>query len=193
VLKRFVQVDTPKEERMSILVPCCLQIGGSPDLYPERNGVKADSEFEGFYESEAQAVFSAVFLLCRSRVEAEDATQEAFVRAFERWDRLRSQSWAASWVTTTALNVARRGLRRRPRGLQTRESDNSAANSIDLWAMVRRLPRRQQETVVLHYRMDLSVREIAVILGCQEGTIRTHLARAREVLRRSLEEGSDGY
>ena len=51
-------------------MPSCLQIGGSPDLYPERNGVKADPEFEQFYESEAQAVFSAVFLLCRSKVEA---------------------------------------------------------------------------------------------------------------------------
>ena len=39
-------------------------------MYPERNGVKADPEFEQFYESEAQAVFSAVFLLCRSKVEA---------------------------------------------------------------------------------------------------------------------------
>jgi DNA-directed RNA polymerase specialized sigma24 family protein len=55
--------------------------------------VKADSRFERFYERESHAVFSSVFLLCRNRAVAEDATQEAFARAFERWDRLGSQPW----------------------------------------------------------------------------------------------------
>jgi RNA polymerase sigma-70 factor (ECF subfamily) len=152
--------------------------------------VKADSDFEPFYEREAHAVFSAVLLLCGNKAVAEDATQEAFARAFERWDRLGSQTWAAGWVTTTALNVARRSLRRRPAPV-AREPGNPR-DAIDLWAEVRRLPRRQQETTVLHYRMDLPVGEIAKILGCREGTVRTHLARAREALRKGLRGGADG-
>ncbi len=153
--------------------------------------MKADAEFERFYETEARAVFSAVFLLCRDRDRAEDATQEAFARAFARWNRLGSQPWAAGWVTTTALNVARRGLRRRRPAPETPQGGNPT-DSIDLWASVRTLPPRQQQVVVLHYRLDLPVKKIAAILGCREGTVRTHLARARDVLRRGLEGGSDG-
>jgi RNA polymerase sigma-70 factor (ECF subfamily) len=66
--------------------------------------VKTDSAFERFYTNEAKAVFTAVYLMCRDRQLAEDATQEAFARAFERWDRLERQPWAAGWVMTTALN-----------------------------------------------------------------------------------------
>jgi len=169
----------------------CLQIGRLWTWSGKRIGVKAGSEFERFYEREAQAVFSAVFLLCRDRALAEDAAQEAFARAFARWGRLGTQPWSAGWVTTTALNVARRSLRRRP--LPPHQDPEPATRAdVDLWAAVRRLPRRQQQAVVRHYRMDLPVREVAEILGCREGTVRTHLARARAVLRSELEGGSDG-
>ncbi len=135
-------------------------------------------------------MFGAVFLLCRDRPLAEDATQEAFARAFARWERLGSQPWAGGWVTTTAMNVARRALRKRPAPGARHHPD--PVDEVDMWASVRGLPRRQQEVVVLHYRLDLPVREIAEVLGCREGTIRTHLARARERLRKELEECSDG-
>ncbi len=64
--------------------------------------------------------------------------------------------------------------------------------AVDLWTAVRGLPRRQQEAVVLYYRMGTPVQEIAQILGCKEGTVRTHLARAREALRIMLGGGPDG-
>jgi RNA polymerase sigma-70 factor (ECF subfamily) len=153
--------------------------------------VKADSAFESFYISEAKAVFTAVYMMCRDRQLAEDATQEAFARALERWDRLGQQWWAAGWVVTTALNVARRNLRRRRGWLMPGEARNPD-EAVDLWTAVRGLPRRQQEAVVLYYRMGTPVQEIAQILGCKEGTVRTHLARAREALRIMLGGGPDG-
>jgi RNA polymerase sigma-70 factor (ECF subfamily) len=153
--------------------------------------VTADPGFERFYETEAQSVFRAVYLLCRDRILAEDATQEAFARALERWERLGRQPWAGGWVTTTALNVARRGMRRR-RLLRPVHPDNpEPEETIDLWTQVKELPPRQQEAVVLHYRMGLSVEEVARVMGCRDGTVRTHLARAREVLRAALKGGSD--
>jgi RNA polymerase sigma-70 factor, ECF subfamily len=148
--------------------------------------VKTDPAFERFYTSEAKAVFTAVYLMCRDRQLAEDATQEAFARALERWECLEPQPWAAGWVTTTALNVARRSLRRRRAWPMPREL-HDPEEAVDLWTAVRDLPRRQQEAVVLHYRMGVPVHEIAQILGCKEGTVRTHLARAREALRLTLE------
>lgn len=76
--------------------------------------VKVDPRFVELYESEHDRVFQITLVLCRDRGLAEDATQEAFARALERWPRLSERSWVAGWVTSTALNVARRALRRRP-------------------------------------------------------------------------------
>src|SRR5438093_5791870 len=103
--------------------------------------VSVDPGFRLLYEEEASSVFQAVYALCGDRAVAEDATQEAFARALERWKRLRERSWVAGWVTTTALNVARRALRRRPPGPPgapaASEGDPDAA--LDLWRAVRRL------------------------------------------------------
>jgi RNA polymerase sigma factor (sigma-70 family) len=155
--------------------------------------VAGDPEFERFYEKEAQAVFRAVYLLSRDAALAEDATQEAFARALERWDRLRSKSWVGGWVVTTALNVSRRSMRKRTfRLTSTAPGDPpSQEEAIDLWQRVRALPLRQQQTVVLYYRFGTPVEEIARILDCAEGTVRTHLARAREALRLTLEPTVD--
>lgn len=132
-------------------------------------------------------MFSAVFLLCRNRAVAEDATQEAFARALERWDRLAPVPWAGPWVTTTALNVARRSLRRRA-PQQPNSWSSPADDSLALWDSVARLPRRQQQAVVLHYRLRTPIDEIAEVMGCQAGTVRTHLAHARQALREALKE-----
>src|SRR5438034_1000343 len=98
--------------------------------------MEPDGAFEELYDEEAQSVFGAVYLLCRDRALAEDATQEAFARALERWGRLRSAPWAAGWVMTTALNVARRALRRRPAPEAATTDETPVEVALDLWAGV---------------------------------------------------------
>jgi RNA polymerase sigma-70 factor (ECF subfamily) len=131
-------------------------------------------------------VFRAAYALCGDRELARDATQEAFARALARWRRLRGEPWAAGWVMTTALNVARRSLRGRPGSLPATPSMPDPDALVDLRAAVRALPRRQQEAVVLYYLADLPIPEVAAAMGCREGTVRAHLARARTALARSL-------
>jgi RNA polymerase sigma-70 factor (ECF subfamily) len=154
--------------------------------------VKTDRAFEELYEKEAHSVFAAVYLLCHDAPLAEDATQEAFARALERWERLRAMPWAAGWVTTTAMNFARRALRHRPFLLAASPDPPFDEDVIELWDRVRRLPRRQQEVVVLHYRLGLPVNEVAHVLGCRERTVRTHLARGRDALRLMLQGATNG-
>jgi len=137
-------------------------------------------------------VFRAVWALCGDRGVAEDATQEAFARALERWRRLRDRPWAGAWVTTTAMNFARRALRRRPKPSTTAREDPADLDaSIDLWRGIRGLPVRQQEAVVLYYVLDLPVADVAQAMGCEQGTVKAHLARARGALRVAMEEARD--
>jgi RNA polymerase sigma-70 factor (ECF subfamily) len=149
--------------------------------------------FVKLYQTEHDRVFQVTYALCGDRPTAEDATQEAFARALERWDHLRDQSWAAGWVTSTALNVARRMLRRRRwlPGSGPVDVDPVADGALDLWQAVRRLPRRQQQAVTLHYAFDLPLAEVAQVMSCREGTVKAHLAHAREALRTRLEGAAD--
>ncbi len=138
-------------------------------------------------------MFRAAFSLCGDRELARDATQEAFARALSRWRRLRGEPWAAGWVMTTALNVARRGLRGRPVAAPATPATPPTPDPdtlVDLRAAVRALPRRQQEAVVLYYLADLPVSEVAGAMGCREGTVHAHLAKARSALARTLGVGT---
>ena len=148
----------------------------------EDAGVSSDEGFRGMYEAEFANVYRTVLLMCGDRSIAEDATQEAFARALARWRRLAGTSWAAGWTTTTAINVARRQLRTRPsiHVQPTAEADQDAA--LDLRAAIEHLPSRQKQAIALHYLMDLTIADAATAMGCDEGTVKTHLSRARSTL-----------
>jgi RNA polymerase sigma-70 factor, ECF subfamily len=165
-----------------------------PDL--NRSGhdprpVSVDPTFQALYERELPHVVRAVFLVSGDPQLAEDAAQEAFARALVRWRRIGSQPWIGGWVTTTALNVARRQLRRRPVPTSEEGTPLDEAELVDLRGAMRRLPARQQEAVALHYLLDLPVAETAAVMGCDEGTVKTHLARARRTLERALRLDDD--
>jgi RNA polymerase sigma-70 factor (ECF subfamily) len=153
--------------------------------------VKADRGFQEMYEAHFPKVFRAAYALGGDRGVAEDAAQEAFARALERWGRLRDLPWAPGWVMVTALNVARRALRRRREDRPPSEGAGDVDESVDLWQAVRALPDRQRRAVVLHYVGDLSVADVAAAMRCGEGTVKTHLARAREALRPRMEVRDD--
>jgi RNA polymerase sigma-70 factor (ECF subfamily) len=135
------------------------------------------------YEREFATVFRAALLLCGDPAAAEDATQEAFARALVRWGRLAGKPWAAGWVMTTAMNVARRAMRRRS-VLPERQAPPAVDRDmrLDVRSAIRELPPRQQEAIALHYLLDLPVLETAAVMGVSEGAVKQHLARGRTAL-----------
>ena len=147
-----------------------------------------DDGFRAMYEAEFANVCRTVTLMCGDPTTSEDATQEAFARALSRWRRLRDAPWAAGWVTTTAINVARRELRRRPMMPTMPPQPIDPEAEFDLRAAVAGLPPRQQQAVALFYLMDMSVMDSAAVMGCDEGTVKTHLTRARATLARVLRD-----
>jgi RNA polymerase sigma-70 factor, ECF subfamily len=148
--------------------------------------VNAHPGFRDLYEREFDRVSRAVYLLVGDRTIAEDAAQEAFARALARWRRIGSHPAPAGWVTTTALNVARRQLRRQPELPPLEDRGQDEEERLSLLAAIRALSPRQQEAVVLHYLVDLPVVEVAAAMEVDEGTVKTHLFRARAAIAASL-------
>jgi RNA polymerase sigma factor (sigma-70 family) len=66
--------------------------------------------------------------------------------------------------------------------------DDLSAPTSEVWEEVRKLPRRQQQTVVLHYVSGLSMEEIGQTLDCSPGTVKAHLHRARQQLKTTLSD-----
>jgi RNA polymerase sigma-70 factor (ECF subfamily) len=146
-----------------------------------------EDEFRVVYEELFPLAYRVAYRFSGHRDDAEDAAQEALARAFQRWGRLRGQPWIAGWVLTTTVNILRR-RRARPTaghdGSDPPESDLDA--SMDLWSAIRRLPRRQGQAVILYYLADLPLADVATVMGCREGTAKTHLDRARKHLAASI-------
>lgn len=155
--------------------------------------------FEDFYRSTRAGTFAVVLALRGWRVGAEEVVQEAYLRAYRRWDQVADMARPDLWVHTVALNLATSRLRRlasEARALSRlagrRESDDAtAASSLEdneFWRLVRELPRRQGHAVALRYAIGLPVADIAAVLGCAEGTVKSHLHAARTSLAEHLEE-----
>jgi RNA polymerase sigma-70 factor (ECF subfamily) len=148
-----------------------------------------DEAFRSLYELQWRPVFLAAYGLSRNQAISEDATQEAFVRALQRWGHLKHHPNPVGWLVTTALNCARRELRHRSReavAWYDQAMVQESESVLDLLDEIRRLPRRQLQVVILRYAMDWSVEDIAEVLGCGPSTVRVHLSRAKRRLRTLL-------
>jgi RNA polymerase sigma-70 factor, ECF subfamily len=148
--------------------------------------------FEDFFRTEYPVVYRAVLAFCGDRELAADATQEAFLRAYQRWGRLGNEPWAGGWTATTALNLTRRLSRRsvRRRALERKEAMATRPPEASDWYSVHQalaaLPFRQRQVVVLHYFIDLSIAQVAELIHTSEGTVKAHLFKARRALEGNL-------
>jgi RNA polymerase sigma-70 factor (ECF subfamily) len=131
-----------------------------------------------------------VALVTGDQPAAEDAVQEALLRAWERTEPIERLD---AWVVTVALNLTRSGLRRigaerrararlAPSGPPSSQSDAR----IDIERALSRLPRRQREVVVRRYVLDHTTAEIAASMGTSEGTVKSQLSKARVHLAQDL-------
>jgi len=135
---------------------------------------------------------------------AEEVVQEAFLRTFSGWWRLRQPDRADRYLRTTVVNLARSRVRRRAvEGSGNRtvwagelvraHSEWDVERTGDVMAILdalRVLPPRQRQAVVLRYYADLPEAEVATALGCSVGTVKSQLFKARATLARALGSSS---
>jgi RNA polymerase sigma-70 factor (ECF subfamily) len=145
-----------------------------------------------------QAVAAAFPVLYRfavalsSRDEADDLVQDALTRAWVKRDQYNATRGSMqSWLLAIVADQARKGYRRvRPDAVLV---DVTAASSntdgdVDLRRALQRLTKRQRTMVALHYYAGLSVAQIAEVMGCSAGTVKSTLADGRARLRQELGE-----
>jgi RNA polymerase sigma-70 factor (ECF subfamily) len=149
--------------------------------------------FESFYLRE----FPRLVVLARALAgdaHAQDIAQEAMLAAYGKWSEIDEYASPVGWVRGVCSNKAVSAVRRgsAERRALTRLRMRSVATAVEtesddtFWRELRRLPERQAQAAALFYALDMSVADIAVTLGCSEGTVKAHLSRARSTLAERL-------
>ncbi|TPV92723.1 MAG: RNA polymerase sigma factor [Myxococcales bacterium FL481] len=158
-------------------------------------------QFTGLARAHEARVRSLLLRLCRDKSVADDLTQETFLRAYRAFDRFEGRSRFSTWIHRIAYNVylnhSTRGkvLHMLPQGyeLQLAGSDGpQEARQCEMrhdlaWGLAG-LDERYRRVIVLYYFRDCSYPEIATRLGLPVGTVKTHLHRAKLLLRKRLHE-----
>lgn len=149
--------------------------------------------FDEFYAARAGVLVRAVYLATGDHGRAQDAVQEAFVRAWMRWDQLEHGD-PTQWVYTVAWRMAikdwRRGKRLentlRRHGISDRAVDPPDPLTVDVQRALATVDAKSRSVLIMYYFADRSVHDIAMILDIPEGTVKARLHRSRASLARVL-------
>ncbi len=149
-------------------------------------------DFDEFYGAVAKRIVRHAYALTGNISDAQDITQEAFARAWQRWDSIRSCDSPEAWVRRVATNLATSRFRRDRTAraaawqLAARPVPEIGPDTVALVAALRKLPDRQRVVVVLHYLADQPVGQIAAELHCPVGSVKAWLSRGRAALALAL-------
>lgn len=158
--------------------------------------------FEAYY----RRTFAVVYSILRRRENAEDITQDAFIKAFQNIHQLHDSEKFGAWLAVIASNLARNYLKREKRMIITDDlplyeandlidnTETEALRSLEIDRVrkaIKALPPEHYQVIVLQYYDDLKVEEIARLLKISPGTVKSRLFRARQKLADFLERDND--
>ena len=164
---------------------------------PDTREERLSSLFDEHYLS----LRGLAFVMLGDRAQAEEVVMEAFVKAFTGWNRFRSLEYPHAYLRQIVVNHCRSKFRREQvekrvnvllHSSTPETSESDADLRMDIWDSVRRLPERQRACVVLRYAEDLPEAEIAEILDCSVGTVKSQLFKARAKMEQELRASHGG-
>ncbi len=184
-----------------------------PNLHETHREAKKALDFEAVFAEYKQPIYSYLWGMTQNQVEAEDLTQETFIRVHRSLSTFRGESSLSTWIYRIATNVSLDHFRRNSTkqakiavSLEEAAPDGEWANerpvspeqqaaqgemSTCVEGHIHLLPPSYRAVLVMHDTQGLKNREIAEVLDCSLGTVKIRLHRARKKLRESLNNGCD--
>jgi RNA polymerase sigma-70 factor (sigma-E family) len=169
----------------------------------------ARREFERFVTERTDQLLRTAYLMAWDLAEAEDLVQETLLQVARRWPRVRAMDHPAAYarklLVNLAIDTAQKRARRsaeltaggdadakeRPDHRAARDLDSVDTQTVLLDGLAG-LPARQRAIIVLRYWEDLPEAEVAAILGCSTGTVKSTASRGLARLREQLGDGPPG-
>jgi RNA polymerase sigma-70 factor (sigma-E family) len=162
-------------------------------------------EFERFVADRTAPLLRTACLMTGNLTEAEDLVQETLLRVARRWPKIRRMAYPAAYARQILVNVALDGAAQR--GRRKGELAGGVHDLVDtraqrdlykvdarqeLLGVLATLPARQRAVIVLRYWEDLPEAEVAEVLGCSTGTVKSTASRGLARLRATIQDGSPG-
>jgi RNA polymerase sigma-70 factor (ECF subfamily) len=153
-----------------------------------------------FVSEHLQRIFRQIYRIVRNVSDAQDLTQEAFIKALQHQEQLKDEQKAAHWLSRIATNTAIDFMRRNGRTTfcEIEYAPESHAESPEQLLLrsehrdyledgLRLLSERERAALLLRDVEGLSAEEVALRLNCSKATVRSHIANARTKFRRYIE------
>ncbi|MBQ6806597.1 MAG: RNA polymerase sigma factor [Lachnospiraceae bacterium] len=171
-----------------------------------KNGNK--DAFDALYEKYKNIAIHTAYLITGNLADSEDVVQETFVKVYLHSTELKSNSGFKAWMMQILVRTAYRMGKKKSREFPDEETVNRMENGTEissleqvmqleerrkLNAVIRELPIKQRTVVILFYYNECSVGEIAKLLGCMEGTVKSRLHTARKTMKKILEEEKENF
>jgi RNA polymerase sigma-70 factor (sigma-E family) len=163
--------------------------------------VTETEDYAELVAARAPALLRLAVMLTGNRVEAEDLLQATLVRTQAHAQRIPTMGAPAAYLRKALVHEHLSGLRRIGRRVRTSPLEGHDVASTDevagadrrdaTWRLLAKLPPRQRAVLVLRFYEDLPDRDIAVVLGCSEGTVRSNASRALATLRSRLSDSQE--
>ncbi|MEW2442049.1 SigE family RNA polymerase sigma factor [Micromonospora marina] len=145
--------------------------------------------FDEFYRGSRQRLLGFVYVLTGDLAEAQDAVQEAYIRAWQRWSTVRGYDDPEAWTRVVASRIAVsrwRSLRSRARAYLRHGAEESmpapSTDTVEVVTALRRLPEEQRVALALYYLLGMPVAEVARETDAPVGTVKARLSRGRAAL-----------
>jgi RNA polymerase sigma-70 factor (sigma-E family) len=146
--------------------------------------------FDAFYGATRRRMVAYAFALTGDAGEAQDAVQEAYARAWERWRTVSCLDDREAWVRTVVWRIAANRWRHLAAGARAAERlgptvtelVDTSWERVSLVAALQQIPDTQRRAIALRYLYDLSVAEVADEIGVPVGTVKSRLSRGLHAL-----------
>jgi RNA polymerase sigma-70 factor (sigma-E family) len=169
-----------------------------PDLM-DRTDNERDREISALFDRHYGPMCRLAYVILGDAGLAEEIVMEALIKTFSGWSRIRDVARADAYLRRAVVNLCRSKIRRktieaRVNAVSFRRAERAAPDwdpdqhetTRIVWAAVRKLPERQRACVVLRYYEDMAEAQIADVLGCSVGTVKSQLSKARSKLEDSI-------
>lgn len=153
------------------------------------------ADFDAFYDATNRRVLHQMYAMTGNLADAQECTQEAYARAWQRWKQVQHAGDPEAWIRTVAWRIAASRWRKTKNGFTAfarhgtpDDTQPPSPDHVALVSALRQIPESQRRAIVLHHLVGMSVEEIAQETGSPSGTIKARLSRGRAALAELLKD-----
>lgn len=158
-----------------------------------------EQAFIELLQPEKLKLYKMAYLYMKNETDALDIVQETVARAFASIHSVKEPMYFSTWLTKICINTALESIRKTSKIIYMEQpiaeiaEDLALEEKMDLLEAIEQLDEKYKTVIILKYYQDLPVKDIAELLNCPQGTVKTNIHRAIQQLKKHVLKGGGHY